>query len=49
MHRTFNCGIGMIVMLPCDAAEAALDTLRAAGEAAAVIGEVVAGQGVQVD
>jgi phosphoribosylformylglycinamidine cyclo-ligase len=49
MHRTFNCGIGMVVVLPCDAAGTALDTLRAAGERAAVIGEVVAGQGVQID
>jgi phosphoribosylformylglycinamidine cyclo-ligase len=48
MHRTFNCGIGMVVLLPRAAADAALGTLRAAGERADVIGEVVAGAGVQI-
>ncbi|HUG03714.1 MAG TPA: phosphoribosylformylglycinamidine cyclo-ligase [Steroidobacteraceae bacterium] len=48
MHRTFNCGIGMVVLLPRAAADVALDTLRAAGERADVIGEVVAGEGVQI-
>ena len=48
MHRTFNCGIGMVVMLPRAAADAALALLRAAGEQATVIGEVVATEGVQI-
>jgi phosphoribosylformylglycinamidine cyclo-ligase len=48
MHRTFNCGIGMVVLLPRASADAALGTLRAAGERADVIGEVVAGEGVQI-
>jgi phosphoribosylformylglycinamidine cyclo-ligase len=48
MRRTFNCGIGMVVLLPRAAADAALGTLRAAGERADVIGEVVAGEGVQI-
>ena len=48
MHRTFNCGIGMVVLLPRAGADAALGTLRAAGERADVIGEVVAGEGVQI-
>ncbi len=47
MHRTFNCGIGMIaVVAPADA-DAALGLLRSAGEQASVIGEVVRGTGVQ--
>jgi len=48
MHRTFNCGIGMVVMLPRAAADAALTLLRTAGEQATVIGEVVATEGVQI-
>ena len=48
MHRTFNCGIGMVVIVARQAADAALAHLGAAGEQAAVIGEVVAGAGVQI-
>ena len=48
MHRTFNCGIGMVVMLPRAAADAALALLCTAGEQATVIGEVVATEGVQI-
>ena len=48
MHRTFNCGIGMIAVLPRTDAEAAIDLLRAGGEQASVVGEVVAGAGVQI-
>ncbi len=48
MHRTFNCGIGMVAMLPRATADAALALLRAAGEQANVIGEVVAAEGVQI-
>ncbi len=43
MHRTFNCGIGMTVQLPATHAARALDLLAAAGEDAAVIGEVGSG------
>lgn len=43
MHRTFNCGIGMTVQLPAAHADRALALLAAAGEEAAVIGEVAAG------
>jgi phosphoribosylformylglycinamidine cyclo-ligase len=48
MHRTFNCGIGMVVVLAPSDADAALGLLRAAGEQASVIGEVVTGAGVQI-
>jgi len=48
MHRTFNCGIGMVVVLAPSEADAALELLRAAGEQASVIGEVVTGAGVQI-
>jgi phosphoribosylformylglycinamidine cyclo-ligase len=48
MQRTFNCGIGMIAVLARSDADAALERLRAAGEQASVVGEVVAGAGVQI-
>ena len=43
MYRTFNCGLGMTVTVPVTDADRALQLLRARGEAAAVIGEVRAG------
>jgi phosphoribosylformylglycinamidine cyclo-ligase len=48
MRRTFNCGIGMVAILARSEAGAALELLRSAGEQASVIGEVVAGAGVQI-
>lgn len=43
MYRTFNCGIGMVVILPAPGVEAALALLTAHGETATLIGEVRAG------
>ncbi len=40
MHRTFNCGIGMIAVVASGDAPRAIAQLRAAGESAQVIGEV---------
>jgi len=40
MYRTFNCGIGMVVIVPQTHAETALEQLRAQGESAFLIGEV---------
>jgi phosphoribosylformylglycinamidine cyclo-ligase len=45
MLRTFNCGIGMIVVAGRDDAEAVAASLRAAGENPVPIGEVVAHSG----
>jgi phosphoribosylformylglycinamidine cyclo-ligase len=42
MHRTFNCGIGMVAIVPAAQADAALAQLRVAGESPALIGEVIA-------
>jgi phosphoribosylformylglycinamidine cyclo-ligase len=43
MYRTFNCGIGMVVIVPAAQAIAAVESLNAHGESAQVIGEVRAG------
>jgi phosphoribosylformylglycinamidine cyclo-ligase len=43
MHRTFNCGIGMVVIVAAARTEAALALLRQHGEQAQLIGEVRAG------
>jgi phosphoribosylformylglycinamidine cyclo-ligase len=40
MHRTFNCGIGMVLCVAADQAEAAITQLRGAGETVYRIGEV---------
>jgi phosphoribosylformylglycinamidine cyclo-ligase len=47
MHRTFNCGIGMVVLVPPEAADAAIALLGSCGEHAAMIGEACPGEGVQ--
>lgn len=43
--RTFNCGIGMTVIVRREAADQARQLLEQAGETVAVIGDVVAGTG----
>jgi len=45
MYRTFNCGIGMVLIVPATTAAAALELLRQAGESAQLIGEVQRGDG----
>jgi phosphoribosylformylglycinamidine cyclo-ligase len=44
MYRTFNCGVGLIVALPKDQAEAAVALLQEEGENAWVIGEIAQAQ-----
>jgi phosphoribosylformylglycinamidine cyclo-ligase len=41
MHRVFNCGIGLVLAVAPEQAERALALLRAAGEDATLIGNVV--------
>ena len=43
MYRTFNCGIGMVVVVPEEQCEQALQTLRDNGEQAWLLGQVTAG------
>ncbi len=40
MFRTFNCGVGMIVAVPAEKADAAVTLLNAEGEQAWIIGEI---------
>ncbi|MBF5056003.1 phosphoribosylformylglycinamidine cyclo-ligase [Alcanivorax sp. 521-1] len=40
MYRTFNCGVGMAVVVPADAVDQTLALLAAAGESAFLIGEI---------
>ena len=48
MLRTFNCGIGMVVIVAREHVELALTTLAQSGEQAWLIGEVVADSAEQV-
>jgi phosphoribosylformylglycinamidine cyclo-ligase len=45
MHRVFNCGIGMAVIVAKDKADAAMAHLKAAGETVTRIGEIRERQG----
>ncbi len=40
MYRTFNCGVGMVIAVPAEAKEQALQLLKDMGEAAFVIGHI---------
>ena len=44
MYRTFNCGIGMAVIVPSAHTAAALQLLAGQGESARVVGEVRRGE-----
>jgi phosphoribosylformylglycinamidine cyclo-ligase len=44
MFRTFNMGIGYVLVVPADRADRVGATLRAAGETVHAIGEIVAGE-----
>ena len=44
MFNTYNMGVGMSVVVPAEQAETALSILRAHGDDAYVIGEIVAGE-----
>lgn len=47
--KTFNCGIGMIVVVAADRADEIAALLAAEGETVTRIGEVIAGEGVSYD
>lgn len=43
MYRTFNCGVGMIIVVPEEACAPAIQLLNSSGEDAFLIGEIRAG------
>jgi phosphoribosylformylglycinamidine cyclo-ligase len=43
MRRTFNCGVGMVVVVPATDAKATIAALNANGESAWRIGTIVEG------
>ncbi|MDX2203486.1 MAG: phosphoribosylformylglycinamidine cyclo-ligase [Hyphomicrobiaceae bacterium] len=47
MLRTFNCGIGLVLVADQDHAQAVLDELRKAGEAPIEVGAIEPGRGVK--
>jgi len=49
MLKTFNAGIGMVVVVAPDRAEAVRKALAEAGETVVALGSVIAGQGVSYD
>jgi len=50
LYRTFNCGIGMVVIVPATRAAEVVEFLTARGEGAHIIGEVRAGdRGVLIE
>ena len=48
MYNTYNMGVGMSVVVPADEVEAALEILKANGEDAYVIGEIIANDAEKV-
>ncbi|MEC9476877.1 MAG: phosphoribosylformylglycinamidine cyclo-ligase [Planctomycetota bacterium] len=49
MDRVFNQGIGMVVVVASEQADAVVTHLGSVGEQAQIIGEIVSGQGVEID
>ena len=44
MYNTFNMGVGMVVAVSKDEADKALEVLKANGEDAVILGEVIEGE-----
>ena len=40
MYRTFNCGVGMVICVPAEHSEAAINLLKETDEDAWVIGHI---------
>ncbi len=47
MYRTFNCGVGMLVILPAAQVDSALTLLRGLGEQTWIIGQIAKHDGMQ--
>jgi len=44
MYRTFNCGVGMIIVVSQENANKAMEILNQAGETAFQLGQIEAGE-----
>ena len=42
MYRTLNCGVGMVICVPAETADTAIDFLNAQGESAFMLGTIEA-------
>ena len=40
MHRTLNCGVGMVICVPASSVDNALEKLTASGEIAFILGDI---------
>ena len=40
MHRTLNCGVGMVICVPSSTTQTALDILADSGETAFILGTI---------
>lgn len=48
MYRVFNCGVGMVLVVPSDQSEAVIKHMNEQGESAWLIGDIVSNEGNQV-
>lgn len=48
MYRVFNCGVGMVIVVPQDQSDLAIQHLNALGEKAWLIGKITQNNGTQV-
>lgn len=48
MYRVFNCGVGMVIILPVEQSEDAINHLKSQGENAWLIGSITQNHGTQV-
>ncbi len=40
MHRTLNCGVGMVICVPASSVDNTLEKLSASGEVAFILGDI---------
>ena len=48
MYRVFNCGVGMVLVVPAEQSSAVIQHMNEQGEKAWLIGEITANEGNQV-
>ena len=48
MYNTFNMGIGMVMAVPAEEAQAVAEEIEKSGEKAYILGEIVPGNGIEI-